>query len=242
MHLSIDHSIPARAHIAAWNIHNLMVPALVALRLDVITPGAPYEALVSLVEQASRDRPVALTLESLADVTRLETDTMAPEIVRSRLVTKVMARAAVLDALRPGGLPLVPPATPSGRSNLVRKLERGGIGPTAIHNAQRLRAVWSGVEARYRADLPGSNSEIEDIRTRVLDLVAEAENLVFQHGFTEPYGPEMMTRIRELVRVDRLGRVPAVPIEDRHLLGLVYQLTDECDVWWSGEFDLEAAV
>jgi hypothetical protein len=113
---------------------------------------------------------------------------------------------------------------------------------TGISSAKRLRAIWSELEARYRSDLPGSNSEIEDLRTRVLDLVSAAEAQVLRNGRTEPYGAEMMTHVRDLVRVHGLGRTPILPIDDRHLLGLVYQLTDECEVWWSERFELEAAV
>jgi hypothetical protein len=240
MGLSIEANVPGRAHITASNIQDLTVPALRALRLDASTPAIPYEAVVSVVERASRDRADRVTPHSIAEVARFETDTARPALIRSRLVTRSAVRAAVLAALIPGGIPLVPVGSPSARSNLVKKLERGGIGPTAIRSAQRLRAIWSELEARYRADLPGSNTEIEDVRTRVMDLVAAAEGQVPRRSPGEPYGQELMTRVRDLVHVYSLGRVPVLPIEDRHLLGLVYQLTDECEVWWSEEFDLEA--
>jgi len=179
--------------------------------------------------------------QSIAEVARFETDTARPALIRSRLVTRSAVRAAVMAAVTPGGIPLVPIGSPATRSNLVKKLERGGIGPTTIRSAQRLRAIWSELEARYRTDLPSSNTEIEDIRTRVMDLVAAAEGQLPRRAPGEPYGQDLMTIVRALVRVDGLGRVPGLPIEDRHLLGLVYQLTDECEVWWSEEFDLESA-
>jgi hypothetical protein len=242
MGLSIEANVPGREHIAASNIQDLMVPALEAMQLDLRAPRAPYEAIVAVVERASRDRGARVTLESMADVGRLDTDTAMSALIGSRVVTRSAVRAAVLAAVRPSSMPLVPSGPIVRRTNLVQKLERGGIGPVMIRSAQRLRAVWSELEARYRADLPGSNLEIEDIRTRVLDLVSAAEVQVPRHGRTDPYGSELMTAVRELVRVQSLGRVPTFPIEDRHLLGLVYQLTDECDVWWSETFELEAAV
>ena len=41
------------------------------------------------------------------------------------------------------------------------------------------------------------------------------------------------------LRTATLGRIPGAPIDDAHLQGLVYQLTDECEIWWSEEFDPE---
>ena len=178
----------------------------------------------------------------MADVGRLDTDTAVAALIRSRLVTRSMVRAAVVGAIAQGGLALAPSGAIASRSVLVRKLERGGIGPTGIRSAQRLRAVWSEHEARFRADLPGANREMEDLRTRVLDAVSSAEDRVLSQPRNDPYGPELMTQVRDSLHVDRFGRTPIFPIEDSHLLGLVYQLTDECEVWWSPEFDVEAAV
>jgi hypothetical protein len=242
MGLSIEANVPGRSHIAASNIQDLIVPALDILHLNSRYPAAPYEAIVSGVERASRDRGQRVTLQSMADVGRLDTGTAMSGLIGSRVVSRSAVRAAVIGAIRPGSMPLAPTRSVARRTNLVQKLERGGVGPVTIRSAQRLRAVWSEFEARYRSDLPGSNLEIEDIRTRVLDLVSAAEDQVPRHGRTDPYGPELMTNIRQIVRVQSLGRAPAFPIEDRHLLGLVYQLTDECEVWWSETFELEAAV
>lgn len=242
MGLSIETDVPGRTHIAASNIQDLIVPALQALGLSTLEPTRVYEAVVSGVERASRDRSERATLQSMADVRRLDKDSAMSGVLRSRLVTRSAVRATVWAAIAQSRIPLVPSGTVISRTNLVQKLARGGLGPTAIRSAQRLRAIWSELEARYQADLPGSDTEIEDIRTRVLDLVSEAEGHVSRHGRTEPYGPELETRVRELVRVQRLDRIPAFPIEDRHLLGLVYQLTDECEIWWSERFELEAAV
>jgi Cap4 dsDNA endonuclease len=240
--LSVESGIPGRAHIAASNIQDLLAPGLAHLRVSAADPRRVYEACVGLVEGASRDVGQRVTLGSMADVNRLATRVTTAALLESRLVTRSQVRSCVMNALTSGGFPLAPTRPVMSRSVLIRKLERGGIGPTSRHSAQRERALWAELEARYRSDLPGVNSELEDLRTRVLDLVSAAEVEVLSKDHAVQYGAALLAKVRDTLQVGRLTRTPALPIEDVHLLGLAFQLTDECEVWWSEEFDVEAAV
>ena len=240
--LSIEAARPGRAHIKASNIQDLMMPALAALGIPTAYPHKPYEACVSLVERASRDQEQKVTLGSIADVDRLDGNVALGELLQSRTVTPSQVRAAVLNAVTAGGIPLAPQQPIPTTSVLVRKLSRGGVGPTAIRSAQRERALWAELEARFRGDLPGADSEVEDLRTRVLDGVAAAEEEILSQEHRAAYGPELLAMVRQRLTVEGLTRPPMFPLEDVHLLGLAFQLTDECQVWWSEEFDVEAAV
>lgn len=240
--LSIEAAQPGRPFIEATNIQDLLLPALRAMHVTATDPRRVYEAIVGLVERASRDREDRVSLGSVADVHRLDKDVARAALLASRFVTRSQVRAAVLEAIRPGGIRLAPSEPIPTRTNLQVKLERGGVGPTSIRSAQRTRALWAEVEARFRGDYPGADVEIEDLRTRVLEAVSAVEDDVLGDTHPTPYGPTLLSRVRSALRIEAIAPAAVFPIEDLHLLGLAFQLTDECQVWWSEEFDLRATV
>ena len=56
---------------------------------------------------------------------------------------------------------------------------------------------------------------------------------------TQPYGPEMHLDVRKTVTASDMPSKPSFPLDDQLLQGLVFQLTDECKVWWSERFDVD---
>lgn len=241
MELSVESGAPGRGHITATNVHDLMNPALTQLGMQGVDPDRAYEACVALVESASRDEAQRLTLEDVGDIGRSDSDAVLAAVLRSRLITRDVVRATVTRSAATGSPLLAPSGPVSIRSRLARKLEQGGIGQTGIQSAQRLRAIWSELEARFREDLAGADSEMGDLRTRVLSVVSAVENQVLSSGAAQPIGRELKSALERELRVAALGRVPGVPIDDAHLMGLVYQLTDECEIWWSEVFDMSTA-
>jgi hypothetical protein len=113
---------------------------------------------------------------------------------------------------------------------MVRKLEAGGIGPTNVENAKQLRADWTDYETRWRREVPGSDPEWLNLRARVLDAAAQAE---LDIDTAETYGEAMLRALNTRLQDERLQGLTGFPMDDRLLLGLAFQLTDECRVWWS---------
>jgi hypothetical protein len=122
---------------------------------------------------------------------------------------------------------------------MVRKLDRGGLGPTDIERCKRLRERWLLLERRWDPELPGT-SEVEDIRERVQDVAAEAERLVRGDATDEPYAAEMRTRLVELIEATHWA-VAGNALTSDMVLGAAYDETDRCRIWWSTRFDLGAA-
>jgi Cap4 dsDNA endonuclease len=237
--LTIEAGVPGRDHLRDHHLERVVRPALVSLGLADSGAVGAYEAVVAAVENASRGgsaSPLPL-LDFIADPARLTADNTRRAMLARRLLHPDDIRALVVATSREDAVRLARPAVePAPPTAMVQKLERGRVGPTTIEAAKRLRASWSELEARYRADLPGTDAELHDLRVRVHTIAAEAERAAQAGG--EPYGVRMHTELEPRLGRDRLGRLPLFPLDDRHLLGLVYQLTDECAVWWSPPFAL----
>ncbi len=237
--LTIEAGVPGRDHLRDHHLERVVRPALTSLGLAEGGAVWAYEAVVAAVEIASRGgsaSPLPL-LDYVADPARLTAGHARRAMLARRLLQPDDIRALVLATCREDAVRLARPAAePSSPTAMVQKLERGLLGPTTIEAAKRLRASWSELEARYRADLPGTDAELHDLRVRVHAIAGEAERAA-QEG-SEPYGVRMHEELEPRLLRDRLGRLPPFPFDDRHLLGLVYQLTDECAVWWSSPFAL----
>jgi hypothetical protein len=238
--LTIEAELPSRNDITAANLHSYVRPALVEAGINPAVAEDAYEAVVQAIETASRERLAGThtLLEYIANPDRLREDVARRRILESRTVTVDGVRLAVSRA---GAVkrPLLAPKMITTSTRLVRKLQAGGFGPTHIESAQRLRAAWTEFEALYRPDLPDVDDQLGDVRSRVQAGAADAEDEALRSRSPgQPYGLLMYDAVRRRIRVDLLGVPAALPVDDRLLEGLVYQLTDECPVWWSEQFDL----
>lgn len=117
-----------------------------------------------------------------------------------------------------------------GRSKLVTKLRLGGFGPTGISKAKRLRNEWLTEESKWETGL-GSHPDSVTVRNRVQDLAEIAETETNRSG-VEQYGEAMKSRLLQLLHDERFVFVES-ELTDRHVLGIVYDETDECNIWWS---------
>ena len=97
-------------------------------------------------------------------------------------------------------------------------------------SSQRLRGTWLAAWAELRTGLPGDAAELADLKTRVLQIASQVEGSV---RTDQPYGAAMNTRLAEALRPDALGRRLPMALDPLHLLGLAYELCDECQIWFS---------
>lgn len=221
--------MPQRTDIAATNLE-LMEEALEALGLDVRCARDAYEALADLIQRRSRSGR-RLSAAYVANIDRLRNDIQTKELVSQRSVARYEVIATIQDACV-GTDPVLQAPDDVPETRLTEKLRLGGLEETAINAARRLRAAWYAFERQYRDDLSRRPDEIDDLRLRTLDLAADATTEVAGRH-PEPYAPALRSQMKETVRVRQLEHAPVLPVDDALLMGLVYQLTDECEIWWS---------
>lgn len=241
--LSIEAGLPSREHIAAVNINAFYWPALKELNLVQTLADPYYEQVLALIARANRDQiGERLDLrEALLDPGRFDEAAARDRRIKRRTIT----REAMFDALHPLTQPelsLVPrdpdAPPPPLPSRLQRKLLDGKLGPTAIASAVQLRAQWYAFESTRRANVPGGDPAFEALRLRVAQLASASESRV---SCTAPYGKAMHLDLIETVTTDHLPAGVPFALDDQLLQGLVFQLTDECKVWFSETFDLGKA-
>lgn len=160
-------------------------------------------------------------------------DEAADAIRAARTITWELLKAALTTVGVPVAAPYSSSPTAGGDTVLGRKLRAGGLGPSALTNAPRLRQQWYTTECGFRSDLPSRLGDpVEATRSAVVAQASGAEAVSRSPGVR--YAPQMYLELER-----RLGTVVSefrwVGTDD--LIGCAYQLTDECAVWWSDEFD-----
>jgi hypothetical protein len=241
--LSVEAGLPSREHIGAVNISDMYWPALQELSLVQALADPYYKRVLDLIARANRDQiGERLDLrEALLDPGRFDEAAARDRRIKRRTIT----REDMFDALHPLTQPepsLVPvnrhAPPPPPPSRLQRKLLAGELGPTMIASAVQLRAQWYAFESTRRANVPGGDPAFEALRLRVAQLASASESRV---SSSAPYGKTMHLDLIETVTTDRLPAGVPFALDDQLLQGLVFQLTDECKVWFSEAFELGEA-
>ncbi|MFF9587480.1 dsDNA nuclease domain-containing protein [Streptomyces achromogenes] len=238
--LRIEHELPPRKYIRAHNIENHVRPMLARTQGQRFDGPTVYDAIVDVVRQAARavnnDQGHAWVLSTSGG---LDSSTLLEEDLRKRLIDKerISARLQQIPFTGPALLQSDTQRDSAGESRLAKKLRRGGIGETGIHSARRTRRSWATFAAQYSAPLPHEDDLVDDLTTRVLHEAGLAEADAWSET---SYGRKMLSLLNERLRPETIGVPHEVHVDRLHLLGLVYQLTDECKVWWSPEFDVDA--
>lgn len=239
-HLRIEHELPSRKYIRAHNIETLVRPMLARDARRRLDGPTVYDALVDIVRQAARavddDQEQSSTLSRFES---LDHNVLREEDLKKRLIdeSRISHR---LDNLPRMGSALLQGGSQQDlhtENRLSKKLRRGGIGETGIHSARRTRRSWATFAAQYSSPLPHEGDLVDDLTTRVLHEAGLAEASVWDES--APYGRKMLALLNERLLPDGMGIHPDVQVDRLHLLGLVYQLTDECKVWWSPEFNVD---
>lgn len=233
--LRIEDALPGRQDIEARNLQEYVPKALAGLNIPATRHRTMYHRLVDEVIRASSGAGQEDVLATLADPTRLDADSL----LRGRVAAKTLDRQRLLRALTPSGgqdTHLINLHAESRTpSKLQSKLTKGGFGPTAIRNARNLRMNWLLHLHRWTIGLPDADAEFGNIRARVLDVAAAAENRTRVPGGL--YGPAMMEEIRARFS-DHSDPISGLSSVDGMLLfGCAFDLTEDCEIWWSDHFD-----
>jgi hypothetical protein len=161
----------------------------------------------------------------------------AHDLAEADRLKRTITRKRLLDRLRDRGIAIPPDAGVAGAAhvtNMVRKLRAGFLGPTVVASAPRLRRRWYELEASFRSEIPTPMQlELDRLRAEVLHRATMAESGTRRPGTA--YGPAMHTQLTQLLSKENL--TACLPATTADLMGCAYQLTDECDIWWSDEFD-----
>jgi hypothetical protein len=141
------------------------------------------------------------------------------------------------DALFAAGVPVADagpaPALAGGDNVMGRKLRAGGLGPSALSAAPRLRQRWYAAECRYGSGLPaGADDPIEKTKASVAAQALGAE--ASSRAVGVQYGPRMYLELEARLRTIETEFRSIGPDD---LMGCAFQLTHDCAVWWSDEFD-----
>jgi hypothetical protein len=228
--LTLECGLPSRNDIASVYCFHKLRPLMRRLGLPLDADQVAYERVVGQIARASMDRTRAP--DALLEAMLAEDGHAAVAVLRRRIAQRTLTADDIASCLR--GLPTTSPrlsdtSTAPPPTNLVRKLRAGELGPTAVGAAQRLRAAWYDLEARWRG-LPGGGEDFGDLRIRAQSLAGEVESELADGA---PYGTRMHTRLAQrLAAGELLGDAPVL-LDKELLLGLIFQLTDECEIWWS---------
>ena len=209
-------------------IEDTVRPTLTRLGVRPGFARAAYDAAFKLVDEAVR----GLNPHE-PDVDWMVGDDLTDHSKGVRMITK----ARFLRRLQDSGIPITSDAIDDQNASgtaMSRKLRAGMLGPTVVSAAPRLRRRWYEIEASFRPDVPSPFAdEVARIRAEIVRhaLIAETRT----RRVEAPYGPEMHLELSQLISAADLH--PKIPVGLPELLGCVYQLTDECQIWWSDEFD-----
>jgi hypothetical protein len=236
--LRIDSDVPPARYLRAVDAENFVQPALIELNLDPSTASNVYDAVLRLVRSAAESCGSTPQDWLLSSIGGLDSD----ETLRVERSRRMIYPDQVLSTVRQVAEPITAVLPPPTRetTRLVRKLKAGDIVPTITAAARRTRRSWTEYERGFSPPLPGDADGIDlaDLRARVVSEAADAQ-LRARPGGT-PYGDRMLSDLRG--RVALLARdLPGARQLDSHvLMGLVYDLTGRCEIWWSEEFDLDS--
>ncbi|MEU8429553.1 hypothetical protein [Micromonospora sp. NPDC048887] len=120
------------------------------------------------------------------------------------------------------------------------KLAAGGVRSTRIRGALRLREAWLAQWEEARHDLPGDEAERQDLEAQILEIAGDVEAAVANSG--ADWGERMYEQLREKLRNGDVVPSPSLTLTPEHLFGLALNLTAECEIWFSEEFDVEKAL
>lgn len=220
------------------NIERFARPALTRLGLPSINAPEAYDEVVSLVRTASSGHPdsVPKTWLTMApgslDLPRLTDADVQRRTIHEARVNETLLRVA-------GPRPVAEASAAVASTTLAKKLRKGALVSTAQASASRMRMHWTAFEASWSQPLPSvsGESELERLRVMLVNRAAGIQIVAAQEG--EPYGNSMYMGLREEARklVDEAG---FSGLTDDLVMGLVYDLTAACEIWWSPMFDLDA--
>ncbi|USQ77804.1 dsDNA nuclease domain-containing protein [Ornithinimicrobium cryptoxanthini] len=221
------------------HIERFARPALRALGLSTREAPAVYDAVVGIARTASQGfvgtEPTTWS-SSRADAfdsAVLAAADSTKRVIRPGPIGHLARKLAAPAAAEP-------PPEPAADTTLIKKLRRGDVVPTADMAARRARMGWTAFEAMYSEPLPldGQPSKFESLRSRVVSEAADSQIVAERSG--QPYGNRMYQEVRARMRAVAVEPSPLGALTPDLLMGLAYDLTARCEIWWSERFDVDA--
>jgi hypothetical protein len=218
------------------NVEQHARPALDALGLSSLAAQTVYDEVLSMVRTASQGLPAAAPgTWTVGSPGALDEAVLLAATASRRLLTRrsVLARVKRIASPAAAEPPTMTPAT----TTLIKKLRRGRVVPTVEAAARRSRVQWTAYESSFTEPIPSDDqpSDFEALRAQVVGVAADAQLLAAESG--EPYGDRMLLEVRRRMREVACAQPIPRGLSADLLMGLVYDLTARCEVWWSGRFD-----
>lgn len=159
------------------------------------------------------------------------------EAIDADLEKRKITRERVLQCLVENGIAVSPDSIVGLRgaeTAMIRKLRAGGLGPTVLAGAPRIRQSWYELEVYMRPTIPSPyGDDVTRIRAEVILLAGRAESKHRVAG--NSYGTQMHRELGDCL--NGMLHESRIRVTQSELLGCAYQLTDECEIWWSDSFD-----
>jgi hypothetical protein len=214
-------------------------PALRRLGLSAVDAPTVYDAVVGIARTASQGfggtEPTTWSSSRARafDAAVLAAADSAKRVIKPKSVAALARSLAMPAAAEP------PPMTPAN-TTLLKKLRRGEVVPTAEMAARRTRMAWTAYEATYSEPLPaaGQPSVFETLRSRVVLEATDAQ--IVASKLSQPYGDRMYEEMRRRLRALAAEPSSQGALTPDLLMGLAYDLTAHCEIWWSERFDPDA--
>jgi hypothetical protein len=238
--LRIEHRTPAIEYIRIIDTENYARSVLVELGLTPEAAKDVYDAAMELVRAAAQALGRNQGPWMLALPGALDRESAIRADVKRRMITREQVLAVVRSASVPAAAALPEMSQPVTR--LVAKLSKGKVVPNAYASARRARRAWTEYERSITPPLPGNSigPDFRALRTRLTAEAADAQLGASRTG--EPYGNLMLSDMQDRVASVVRDMHPSFGVDPRLLMGLVYDLTAQCEIWWSPEFRIEDAL
>ncbi|MFI7075032.1 hypothetical protein, partial [Micromonospora sediminicola] len=226
---------PKKRDIQDVNIRQLALPATGKLGFSASAAADVYRAVADLVSEASRDhsgRPTDLA-QYLTNPGAYDPKSEIAQTIERRTVPRDAVLAAVrLGARRAAGDPVLllrsgqaPPRSPGGH-RLVEKMRDARIDADEQENALRLRDLWMHAWPQARTGFPEDVETEFRLEMEILDIVRRIrQQLIDKSGH---YGIHFQAMLHQELRQANLSSKVSVPLDDFHVLGFAYELSDLC--------------
>ncbi|MCO5987395.1 hypothetical protein NE235_14915 [Actinoallomurus spadix] len=233
--LRIYNKFPDVEHFRALDVENYCRPLLKSHNPTSDMGRVLYDAIYNLVAEAAAALGEDRSEWLLASQGSLDEFTLLQRDIQRRFVT----RQDVLDAFRAivTQVSAELPAAVPGTTRLTKKLVKGNVVPTAIAAARRARREWAQYEYANTPPIPNGDpaADFGRLRAIVTSEASESQRIARQSG--EPYGDAMLSEIQRRIGALTRDMKDFSGLDSRVLMGLVYDLTARCEIWWSDWFD-----
>lgn len=241
--LAIVAELPEKNYMRAHHVETAIPLLLSNAAIRVHNVPAAYDAVVQLV--ATRNMAPGLAVSYGTWLAAPPSGAAGAEL-RARVEARTIRRHEILSLCSSHDSrhdsPLLLRRHPSTEHSRLRaKLLAGGIEGTRLNSAQRNREAWLQAWAAYKTGLPGDEGEREDLETRMLDLAGAIQSRC-EVANPDAWGSLMYNTLRDEIHDSHTQLAGALPLKAEHLMGVALELASQCEVWFSAEFDVDAAI